>query len=61
MSFWRRRLTERSTWLGLGGAAAGGLSTVGQYLSHDEAHYVALAAVIFGLIAIITPTGGDNA
>ncbi|MFD2234250.1 hypothetical protein [Phaeospirillum tilakii] len=55
------RLSERSTWVGLGGALATGLATVGSYLDPVTAKMIAAAVIAAGAVAAVMPSGGTSA
>ncbi len=59
LRYLRARLSERSTWIGMGSAAGAAVAATGQYLSHHEVHDLALFAAICGIIAMLVPTGGQ--
>lgn len=56
LNFLKARLFERSTWIGIAAAAGGGLATASQFLTSEEAHWIARAVVLCGVIAALVPT-----
>ena len=60
IAYLHSRLTERSTWIGLGAAGAGAVTTVGNYLTPDQLHIIALSVVVSGVVAALLPTGGKD-
>ena len=60
MQYLRARLSERTTWVGIGAALSAGLAQVGAGLDPEMTRIISAAIIGAGVVAAIVPNGGGK-